>query len=80
MLYQGAIIKLSRSDIFVANFIPPAKSASQGNYFLTKMRFRAYIVTIRAMFISNDVAKKTKHEKVFQKDASRFLFLSGQFV
>ena len=58
MLYQGAIIKLSRGDICVANFTPPAKSASQVNYFLTKMRFCAYIFTIRAVVISNDVAKK----------------------
>ena len=28
--------KLSRSEICVANFIPPGNGASQGNYFLPK--------------------------------------------
>ena len=30
------IYKLSRGEISVANFIPPANGASQGDYFLTK--------------------------------------------
>ena len=29
--------QLSRGEIFVANFIPPANGASQGNYFLAKI-------------------------------------------
>ena len=30
-------LKLSRGEICVANFIPPANGVSQGNYFLPKM-------------------------------------------
>ena len=30
-------LQLSRGEICVANFIPPANGASQGNYFLAKI-------------------------------------------
>ena len=33
---QNSVYKLSRGEICVANFIPPANIASQGNYFLVK--------------------------------------------
>ena len=36
--YNKNIIQLKRGEICVANFIPPANGASQGNYFLAKIQ------------------------------------------
>ena len=36
IVFLASKIKLSRGEICVANFIPPANGASQGNYFLPK--------------------------------------------
>ena len=49
LLSFSQIYKLSRGEICVANFIPPANGASQGNYFQAKIQKTAVFETKRGL-------------------------------
>ena len=62
--------ELSRGEICVANFIPPANGASQGNYFQAKIKFATSLLaslaggqqTFTSLFLSHRHDRNTRHD------------------